>query len=109
MINSERKMVSQNPLIKNVYITYSIGLGVIVSADIQSKSRPNLTHYARVILNPLTLEVTRETCDCEAFTYRRKCWHIKALEEAIKNELRGRIEVTAKEMLAVEEDIASWG
>jgi hypothetical protein len=95
--------------IQQVHITYTLGQGVIVSADFQSKSRPGITHYARIIIDPIDFTVTKASCDCEGFTFKRKCWHIQTLKEITFTELKEEVEKMAKEELEVEGDIASWG
>jgi hypothetical protein len=94
--------------IKRLNIFY-VSEGVIVSADIQSKSRANLLHYTRIVLDPLNLKVVRASCDCEGYTFKHYCWHIKVLENLAKNELKEEIEKTRWEMLSDHEDVASWG
>jgi hypothetical protein len=96
---------TQTPFIKQIYVTYN-GQGIIVSADIQSKSRPNITHYTRVIINPISMRIYKASCDCEGFTHRRKCWHIEALKQEISN-IREEIEKVKEE--SSHDDIASWG
>jgi len=100
--------IPKNP-IKRLDVFYTLGEGIIVSADIQSKSRKGLLHYTRIVLDPLTMKITKASCDCEGYTFRHHCWHVKTLEQMIKEELRERIEKTRQEMMQIEEDIASWG
>ena len=113
-IVSRYKMIStqipKNP-IKRLDVFYVLSEGIIVSADIQSKSRKDLTHYTRLVLDSLTLNLVKYSCDCEGYTFRHHCWHIKTLEQMIKEdrELRERIKKARQEMMQIEEDIASWG
>jgi hypothetical protein len=100
--------IPKNP-IKRLDVFYVLSEGIIVSADIQSKSRKDLTHYTRLVLDPETLNLVKYSCDCEGFTFRHHCWHIKTLEQMIKEELRERIEKARQEMMQIEEDITSWG
>jgi hypothetical protein len=96
--------------VKRLDVFYVLSEGIIVSADIQSKSRKDLTHYTRLVLDPETLNLVKYSCDCEGFTFRHHCWHIKTLEQLISSEeIKEKIEKARQEMLAVEEDIASWG
>ena len=95
--------------VKRTSVFYTLGEGIIVSADIQSKSRKGLLHYTRIVLDPLTMKITKASCDCEGYTFRHHCWHLKTLEQMIKEELRERIEKARQEMMQIEEDIASWG
>jgi len=97
--------------VKRLDVFYVLSEGIIVSADIQSKSRKDLTHYTRLVLDSLTLNLVKYSCDCEGYTFRQHCWHIKTLEQMIKEdrELRERIEKARQEMMQIEEDIASWG
>jgi hypothetical protein len=55
------------------------------------------------------MKITKASCDCEASAFGKKCWHIKTLEELVKTDLKKEVEKVREEMLAVEEDIASWG
>ena len=100
----------KNP-IKRLDVFYVLSEGVIVAGDVESKSRKGLLHYTRIVLDPLTMKITKASCDCEGYTFRHNCWHIKTLEQMIKEdrELRERIEKTRQEMMQIEEDIASWG
>jgi len=100
--------IPKNP-IKRLDVFYTLGEGIVVSADIQSKSRKGLLHYTRIVLDPLTMKITKASCDCEASAFGKKCWHIKTLEELVKTDLKKEVEKVREEMLAVEEDIASWG
>ncbi|WP_088922598.1 hypothetical protein [Sulfolobus acidocaldarius] len=100
--------IPKNP-IKRLDVFYVLSEGIIVSADIQSKSRKDLTHYTRLVLDSLTLNLVKYSCDCEGYTFRHHCWHLKTLEQMIKEELRERIEKARQEMMQIEEDIASWG
>jgi len=95
--------------VKRLDVFYVLSEGIIVSADIQSKSRKDLTHYTRLVLDPLTMKVAKASCDCEGYTFRGHCWHINALEQMIKEdkELRERIEKARQEMMQIEEDMAS--
>jgi len=94
--------------IKQVNITYTLGQGVIVSADIPSKSRKGLTHYTRLVIDPIDFTVTNYSCDCEGFTFRGKCWHIETLKKLAFTELKEEIEKMAKEELERERDTL-WG
>jgi hypothetical protein len=101
---------TQNPF-KGIYVIPTPSQ-IIVSADIKSRSRHNLVHYTRVVLDPNTLKITTATCDCEGFTYRRSCWHIKALEQIVySDELKKKIEEARKEIaiMSDHDDVASWG
>ncbi|ACR42235.1 SWIM zinc finger family protein [Saccharolobus islandicus] len=95
--------------VKRTSVFYTLGEGIVVSADIQSKSRANLTHYTRIIVDPLSLKVVKSSCDCGGFTFRGKCWHIEALKQLASTELREEVEKIRQEMMQIEEDIASWG
>ena len=87
-----------------------MGEGVIISADVQSRTRRDVTHYSRIVLDPLSLKVVKATCSCEAGSFGKKCWHLKTLEQLMASEeLRERIEKARQEMMQIEEDIASWG
>lgn len=109
--NGENKMKTQTPknYIKKINVFYTLGEGVIISADIESKSRRNLLHYTRIVLDPLSLNIAKYSCDCEGFTFKRKCWHIETLRELVNTELKEQIEKVRDEMLEMEKDIASWG
>jgi hypothetical protein len=90
------------------FITYTLGQGVIVSADIPSKSRANITHYTRLVIDPVDFKITKATCDCEGYTFKGKCWHIDTLKGLAFTELKEQIEEMAKEGLKREEDTL-WG
>ena len=98
----------KNP-IKRLDVFYVLSEGVVVAGDVESKSRKGLLHYTRIVLDPLTMKITKASCDCEASAFGKKCWHIKTLEELVKTDLKKEVEKVREEMLAVEEDIASWG
>jgi len=95
--------------VKRLDVFYTRGEGVVVAGDVESKSRKGLLHYTRVVLDPLTMKIVKESCSCEAGSFGKKCWHLKTLEQMIKEELRERIEMARQEMMQIEEDIASWG
>lgn len=113
-IVSRYKMIStqipKNP-IKRLDVFYVLSEGVIISADVQSRTRKDLIHYSRIAIDPISLKIVKESCSCEAGSFGKKCWHLKMLEGLVKEnkELREKIEKARSEMLAVEEDIASWG
>jgi len=97
-------------MIKRIDVFYTLGEGVIISADVQSRTRRDVTHYSRIVLDPLTMKIVKESCSCEAGAFHRKCWHLKVLEQLISSEeIKEKIEKARQEMLAVEEDIVSWG
>ena len=97
-------------MVKRLDVFWTLGEGVIVSADVQSRTRKNLTHYTRVVLNPFTMKVVEESCSCEAGSFGRKCWHLKLLEQLIENDagLREEIERARNEMIQAEKDVLSW-
>jgi len=68
-------------------------------------------HYTRIIIDPLSLNIVKATCDCEGFTFRQHCWHIETLKQLEVSDERGREEVmkAKEELMRIEEDIASWG
>jgi len=102
-------MVTKNP-IKRISVHFNLGEGVVISADIESRSREGLMHYTRIILDPSTLEVIRATCSCEGYTFRMKCWHIESIREMTKEELKEEIDKVRNEMLKFEEQtLAEWG
>ncbi|QGA54557.1 hypothetical protein GFS03_08225 [Sulfolobus sp. E5-1-F] len=101
--------IPKNP-IKRLDVFYNFGEGIIVSADIESKSRPNLTHYTRLVIDPLTLKTVKASCDCEGYTFRRHCWHIETLKQLLNDaKVKEEVEKTRNELMKIEEDIASWG
>ncbi|BAB66374.1 hypothetical protein STK_13170 [Sulfurisphaera tokodaii str. 7] len=97
--------------VKSVSVFYTLGEGIIISADVQSRTRRDVTHYSRIVVDPLTMKIVKESCSCEAGAFHRKCWHIKLLEQLIESDrdLREKIEKAREEMMAIEEDIVSWG
>ena len=102
--------IPSKSVIKRIDVFYTLGEGVIISADVQSRTRRDVTHYSRIVLDPLTMKIVKESCSCEAGAFHRKCWHLKVLEQLISSEeIKEKIEKARQEMLAVEEDIVSWG
>jgi len=101
--------IPSKSVIKRIDVFYTLGEGVIISADVQSRTRRDVTHYSRIVLDPLSLKAVKATCSCEAGSFGKKCWHLKTLEQMIKEELRERTEKARQEMMQIEEDIASWG
>ncbi|WP_048052745.1 SWIM zinc finger family protein [Saccharolobus islandicus] len=95
--------------VKRLDVFYVLSEGVVVAGDVESKSRKGLLHYTRIVLDPVTMKITKASCDCEAGAFGKKCWHVKTLEELVKTDLKKEVEKVREEMLAVEEDIASWG
>jgi len=79
-----------NPNLKRVNITHNSS-GIIVSADIPSRSRPSLSHYTRLVIDPETNEIIKYSCDCEGFTFRKKCWHLYLLKGLINSELKEKV------------------
>jgi len=113
-IVSRYKMIStqipSKSYVKRLDVFYTLGEGVVVAGDVESKSRKGLLHYTRIVLDPLTMKIVKESCSCEAGAFHRKCWHLKVLEQLTSSEeIKEKIEKARQEMLAVEEDIASWG
>ena len=100
--------MAQTPNQIQTHITYTLGQGVIISADIPSKSRANLIHYTRLVIDPVDLKIKNYSCDCEGFTFRGKCWHIETLKKIAFTKLKEEIEKMAKEGLKREEDTL-WG
>jgi hypothetical protein len=98
--------------VKNINVFYN-NEGVIVSADVPSRSRKNIIHYTRIILDPLDLKIIKETCSCEGYTFRKKCWHLKMLEQLISSdeEIKEKIESTREMSIFYSDhsDVANWG
>jgi hypothetical protein len=102
--------IPSKSMIKRIDVFYTLGEGVIISADVQSRTRKDLIHYSRIAIDPISLKIVKESCSCEAGAFHRKCWHLKVLEQLMASEeIKEKIEKARSEMLAVEEDIASWG
>ena len=102
--------IPSKSMIKRIDVFYTLGQGIVISADVQSRTRRDVTHYSRIVLDPLSLKVVKATCSCEAGSFGKKCWHLKTLEQLMASEeIKEKIEKARQEMLAVEEDIASWG
>nr|WP_054846335.1 hypothetical protein [Sulfuracidifex tepidarius] len=97
--------------VERTSVFYTLGEGIVISADIQSKSKANLVHYTRVVLDPLTMKVMKSGCDCEGYTFRRHCWHIETLKQSVASDEKVREEVmkAKEELMRIEEDIARWG
>ena len=101
--------IPKNP-IKRLDVFYTLGQGIVISADVQSRTRRDVTHYSRIVLDPLTMKIVKESCSCEAGAFHRKCWHLKVLEQLTSSEeIKEKIEKARQEMMQIEEDIASWG
>ncbi|MCQ4345535.1 MAG: hypothetical protein RXQ70_05105 [Sulfolobaceae archaeon] len=92
--------------IKRVDVFHVLSKGIVVSADIRSKSKKDLTHHVGLVLDPLTLKVVKYSYDYEGYTFRHHYWRIWTLERMIKedNELRERIGKTRQEITRIEED-----
>jgi len=99
----------KNP-IKRLDVFYTLGEGVVVSADTQSKSRKEILHYTRIVLDPLTMKITRASCDCEGYAFRGHCWHIETLKQLIDSDesVREKVMKAKEELVRIEEDIASY-
>jgi len=95
--------------VKRLDVFYNVGEGIIVSVDIQSKSRKGLLHYTRIVLDPLTMKITKASCDCEGYAFKGHCWHIETLKQLIDSDERVREEImkAKEELMRIEEDIAS--
>ncbi|QXJ30356.1 hypothetical protein [Saccharolobus shibatae] len=101
--------IPKNP-IKRLDVFYVLSEGIVIAVDIESKSRKGLLHYTRIVLDPLSLKVEKATCDCEGYSFRRHCWHIETLKQLLNDiKVREEVEKAREEMMAIEEDIASWG
>jgi len=74
--------------VKRLDVFYTLGEGIVISADIQSKSREGLLHYTRIVLDPLTMKITRASCDCEGYAFRGHCWHIETLKQLVEQSKR---------------------
>jgi len=86
--------------VKRLDVFYTLGEGIVISADIQSKSREGLLHYTRIVLDPLTMKITKASCDCEGYAFRGHCWHIETLEQLVDSGEKVREEIMkAKEEL----------
>jgi len=83
-------------------------LGLIISADIRSKSRPGVTHYTRIVVDPLKGEVVKASCSCEGFTFKKECWHIKVLKEMAKDEFANELEKARQAELKLIDDALNW-
>jgi len=59
--------------VKKLDVFYTLGEGVVVAGDVESKSRKGLLHYTRIVLDPLTMKITKASCDCEGYTFRQHC------------------------------------
>ncbi|WP_062088596.1 hypothetical protein [Sulfolobus acidocaldarius] len=102
--------IPSKSMIKRIDVFYTLGQGIVISADVQSRTRRDVTHYSRIVLDPLTMKIVKESCSCEAGAFHRKCWHLKVLEQLISSEeIKEKIEKAGQEMMQIEEDIASWG
>ncbi len=46
--------IPSKSMIKRIDVFYVLSEGIVISADIQSKSRKGLLHYTRIVLDPLS-------------------------------------------------------
>ena len=76
--------------VKRLDVFYTVGEGIIVSADIQSRSREGLLHYTRLVLDPLTMKIAKASCDCEGYAFRGYCWHIQTLRQLVDSDEKVR-------------------
>jgi len=95
--------------IKRLDVFCTVGEGIIVSADIQSRSREGLLHYTRLILDPLTMKIIRASCDCEGYTFRGHCLHIETLKQLVDSDERVREEImkVKEELMRIKENKTS--
>ena len=53
-----------------------------IVALVRSRSRPGLLHTAQAYVTPKG--VYKVSCDCEGFTFRKKCWHTELLKKIVQ-------------------------
>jgi hypothetical protein len=100
--------MKNNPIIKNINVALTMDHFILISGDIKSKTR-DIYHYTRLILDPIKMTVVKQSCDCEGFTYRKKCWHLETLKVLTKSQLKDEIERKREEILGKERQFLSWG
>jgi hypothetical protein len=93
--------------IKSINISDS-SMGIIISGDIKSKSRPGISHYSRIIIDPMSNKIIKSSCDCEAFTFRKSCWHLELLEYLARTEYKNEIEKAREYRKRLAEEALNW-
>ncbi|CDF81344.1 zinc-finger domain protein [Sulfolobus monocaudavirus SMV1] len=95
--------------VKRLDIFSILGEGILVSADIESKSRNGLLHYTRLVLDPLTMKIIKASCDCEGYAFRGYCWHIETLKQLVDSDerVREKIMKAKEELMRIKEDTVS--
>jgi hypothetical protein len=93
--------------IKSINV-FDSSMGVIISADINSKSRPGISHYSRIIIDPMNDKIIKSSCDCEAFSFRKSCWHLELLEYLAKTEYKNEIEKAKEYRKRLAEEALNW-
>jgi hypothetical protein len=83
-------------------------MGLIITADVKSRSRPSISHYTRIVIDPLNGEVVKASCSCEGFTFGKECWHVKILKEMAKNEFVNELEKARQAKLKLIDDALNW-
>jgi len=43
------------------------------------------------MIDPKTSEIVKLSCDCEGFTFRKKCWHLYLLKGLIQTDLKEEV------------------
>jgi hypothetical protein len=45
------------------------------------------------VIDPLKNDVVKASCNCEGFTFKKECWHIKVLKEMVKDEFADELDL----------------
>ena len=76
------KLSSPFSFVKEMHISVHDGYVHIV-AVVQSKSRPWMAHVVQAYVSK---KGVKASCDCEGFTFRKKCWHVQWLLSIINQD-----------------------
>jgi len=93
--------------IKSINV-FDSSMGMIISADIKSKSRLGMIHYSRIIIDPMNNKILRASCSCEGFTFRKSCWHVELLEYLANTEFKNKIEEAKEYRKRIGEEALNW-
>lgn len=77
------KLSSPFSFVKEMHISVHDGY-VHIIAVVQSKSRPWMEHIVQAYVSKKG--VVKASCDCEGFTFRKKCWHVQWLLSIINQD-----------------------
>ena len=101
------KIATLKSYIKSINI-FDSSMGIIISADIKSRSRAGIIHYTRIIVDPMNNKIIKASCDCEGFTFRKSCWHVQLLEYLVETEYKNEIEKAREYRKRLAEEALNW-